>query len=268
MSARIDARFQALRARGDKALVVYLTAFDPSRERSMQLLFDAARGGADVLEVGVPWSDPSADGPVIQRAMLRGLSAGATLARTLDLCAELRQSIDTPMVLFGYYNPILCYGPERFAKAAAAAGIDGVLVVDLPPEEAAELDLPLRAASLCRVPLLAPTTSPARARQILESPACGGFSYYVGLTGVTGAGHLDIADVTTRTTALRAGLPPDSPPLAIGFGVKDEVTAAALAQVPACDAVVVGSAIVQAQEQGDDIAALVARLKRAVSAPR
>lgn len=266
---RLAARFAALRARNEKALVIYLTAFDPNRERSLQLLFDAARGGADVLEVGVPWSDPSADGPVIQRAMLRGLSAGATLARTLALCAELRHSVDTPMVLFGYYNPILAYGPERFAKDAAAAGIDGALVVDLPPEEAAELDEPLLQAGLCRVPLLAPTTNPARARLLVQSPACGGFAYYVGLTGVTGAGHLDIADVTARTAVVKATFAQreggaEPLPLAVGFGVRDEATAAALARVSACDAVVVGSAIVQAQEEGQDIAALVSRLKRAI----
>jgi tryptophan synthase alpha chain len=259
---RIAERFAELRARGEKGLIVYLTAFDPMRERSLQLLFDAARGGADVLEIGVPWSDPTADGPVIQRAMLRGLSAGASLPRVLGLIGELRQAVTVPIVLFGYYNPVLCYGPARFARDAAAAGIDGVLMVDLPPEESAELDLPLREAGIKRVPLLGPTTSPQRAAKIASGPASGGFAYYVALTGVTGAGHLNLHDVAARTAALR---PAVNLPLAVGFGVKDGAMAAALAHVPACDAVVVGSAIVQAAEQGDDVAALVANLKRAVS---
>lgn len=260
--SRIGARFRDLAERGEKGLVVYLTAYDSSRERSMQLLFDAARGGADVLEVGVPWSDPSADGPVIQRAMLRGLHAGATLPRVIDLVAELRNSVTVPLVLFGYYNPILSYGPARFARDAAAAGVDGVLIVDLPPEESGEIDESLNTVRIDRIPLLGPTTSPARARKVVGGPASGGFAYYVALTGVTGAGHLDLRDVSARSAALR---PVVNMPLAVGFGIKDGPMAQAVARLPACDAVVVGSAIVQAAEQGDDVAALVQSMKQAMN---
>lgn len=259
-AARIDERFAALRARGEKGLVIYLTAFDPDRERSLQALQAAARGGADVLEVGVPWSDPSADGPVIQAAMLRGAQAGASLGGALDLVAELRRGVDTPVVLFGYYNPILAMGPERFARRAREAGVDGVLVVDLPPEEAGELDGPLRAAGVGRVPLLGPTTTPERAAKVARSPGAAGFAYYVALTGVTGAGHLDLDDVARRTAALRDAVPL---PLCVGFGVKDAASARALAQLPSCDAVVVGSAVVQALERGEDLEALCRGLKAA-----
>jgi tryptophan synthase alpha chain len=255
---RIAARFAALRDRGEKGLVVYLTAFDPDRERSELALLQAARGGADLLEIGVPWSDPSADGPVIQRAMLRGLESGASLAGTLELCARLRRQIAIPLVLFGYYNPILCFGPARLCRAAREAGVDGVLCVDLPPEESAELDAALHDEGLCRVPLLAPTTSPERAARVVSGPACTGFAYYVALTGVTGAGHLDLADVGRHLAALRQQV---QLPLAVGFGVKDPETVRGLAELPGCDAVVVGSAVVQAVERGADIEAFVRRLK-------
>lgn len=261
---RLTRRFAELRARGEVGLVAYLTAYDPDRAASLQLLLQAARGGADVLEIGVPWSDPSADGPVIQRAMLRGLAAGSSLRGVLELIAEVRRQVDTPIVVFGYYNPILCYGPERFARDAAAAGADGVLVVDLPLEEAAELDPPLQAAGLRRVPLLAPTTPPERAGLVASGAACGGFAYYVALLGVTGAGNLDPAEVAPRLLALQQTV---RLPLAVGFGVKDPASASALARLPGCAAVVVGSAIVQAAERGEDVFALVAGLKQAVAQP-
>jgi tryptophan synthase alpha chain len=241
---RLDEKFAELRARGAAGLVVYLTAGDPSLDETVALVVAAARAGADVIELGVPWSDPSADGPVIQRAMERALSTGGagrdTIGKTLGVVRAVRRATEVPIVLFGYYNPLLQRGLGRVAGEARDAGVDGLLVVDLPPEESDELDHELRAAALHRVPLLAPTTTPERARAIAARG--GGFAYYVALTGVTGAGHLDVADVAARTRALAPAL--GGLPLAVGFGVRDAAGARALAEV--ADAVVVGSALVQA----------------------
>jgi tryptophan synthase alpha chain len=239
---RIGARFAELASRGEKGLVVYLTAGDPSLGETADLVRVAAEAGADLVELGVPWSDPSSDGPVIQRAMERALAGGATLMRTLEVVQLVRRDCEVPLVLFGYYNPILARGPENVASFAAAAGVDGLLTVDLALEEAEELDAPCRAHGLDRVPLLAPTTSPERA---LRHAARGsGFAYYVSLAGVTGASHLDAAAAARRVEALRPSL--GALPIAIGFGVKDTASARTLA--PAADAVVVGSAVVQAIE--------------------
>jgi len=250
---RLVTRMQALAAKKEKALVIYVTAGDPSLTETPSLLAEIARGGADVIELGVPWSDPSADGVVIQRAMERALSSGGagqnTLGKTLEAVREFRRQSDVPLVLFGYYNPLLQRGLGRIAGEARDAGVDGLLVVDLPPEESGELDGELARAGLCRVPLLAPTTSPERARDIVAG--AGGFAYYVALTGVTGARTLDIADVGRRTAALRPAL--GALPLAVGFGVRDPESARALA--PCCDAVVVGSALVQAIADAPDAAA-------------
>ena len=249
---RIVERFRELGGRGEVGLVVYLTCGDPTLEESTQLVLEAARGGADVIELGVPFSDPSADGPVIQAAMERALSTGGaakeTIARTLAVVRAVRAETQVPIVLFGYFNPMLQFGVERLAAEAQAAGVDGLLVVDLPPEESAELDAALSAHALVRIPLLAPTTSPERARAIVGR--AGGFAYYVALTGVTGAGHLDPREVEGRARELRpalAGLP-----LAVGFGIRDGAGARAVAE--AADAVVVGSALVQAVAQASDAA--------------
>jgi tryptophan synthase alpha chain len=250
---------------GKKKLIVYLTAGDPSPEETPGLMLEAARAGADVIELGVPWSDPSADGPVIQAAMERALRQNATLATTLDMVRAVRRESDVPIVLFGYYNPLLQRGPARVAEEASAAGADGLLVVDLPPEESDELDGPLREHGLDRVPLLAPTTSPERARLICARG--GGFAYYVALTGVTGAGHLDAEDVARRVALLRPSL--GALPLAVGFGIKDAAGARAVAQV--ADGVVVGSALVAAIAAAPDadarkraVHALVSSLKAAL----
>ena len=249
---RLTRRFAELRARGDKALIIYLTAGDPSLAETPGLLAEIARAGADVIELGVPWSDPSADGVVIQHAMERALSTGGaahdTVTKTLQAVRSFRAGSEVPLVLFGYYNPLLQRGLARVVDEARSAGVDGMLVVDLPPEESGELDELLARASLSRVPLLAPTTSPERARAIAARGS--GFAYYVALTGVTGAGHLDPVEVGRRTSVLRpslAGLP-----LAVGFGVRDPESAHALA--PHCDAVVVGSALVQAIAAAPDAA--------------
>jgi tryptophan synthase alpha chain len=243
----------ALAAKKEKALVAYVTAGDPSLAETPAILAEIARGGADVIELGVPWSDPSADGVVIQHAMERALSTGGaghdTIGKTLDVVRALRRESDVPVVLFGYFNPLLQRGLARIADEARDAGIDGMLVVDLPPEESVELDGELARVGLSRVPLLAPTTTPERARTIVERAS--GFAYYVALTGITGAGHLDVADVGRRTAALRPSL--GALPLAVGFGVREPASARALA--PYCDAVVVGTALVQAIADAPDAAA-------------
>jgi tryptophan synthase alpha chain len=268
---RLDKRFSEL---GDRAaLIAYLTAGDPSAEETAGLVLEVARAGADVIELGVPFSDPSADGPVIQAAMERALSTGGlgqrTLERTLEIVRTVRRSSEVPIVLFGYYNPILQRGLARVAQEAAEAGVDGLLVVDLPPEESDELDAALAAHGLVRVPLLAPTTSVERARTIVRRG--GGFAYYVALTGVTGAGHLDVKDVERRLVELEPAL--GDLPLAVGFGIKDPAGARAIAE--RARGVVVGSALVAAIAAASDPAArkqaahaLIARLHEAVSAAR
>jgi tryptophan synthase alpha chain len=250
---RLVRRFAELRARNEKGLVIYLTAGDPSLEETPELLAEVARAGADVIELGVPWSDPSADGVVIQHAMERALAGGGaghdTVAKSLAVVKQLRGKSDVPVVLFGYYNPLLQRGLPRVVKEAREAGVDGMLVVDLPPEESDELDPLLAEAQLSRVPLLAPTTSPERAGNIAARGS--GFAYYVALTGVTGAGHLDVSDVGQHVRTLRPTL--GGLPLAVGFGVRDPESARALAQH--ADAVVVGSALVQAIADAPDAAA-------------
>ncbi len=249
---RLTRRFAQLRQQGETGLIIYLTAGDPSLVETPALLIEAARAGADVIELGVPFSDPSADGIVIQQAMARALVTGGagtqTIARTLEAVRIFRRESEVPLVLFGYYNPLLQHGLPRVVEDARAAGVDGLLVVDLPADEADELDSLAAAAHLSRVPLLAPTTSPARARTVVARAS--GFAYYVALTGVTGAGHLDVAEVERRVTELRPAL--GDLPLAVGFGVRDPASARALR--PYADAVVVGSALVQAIADAPDAA--------------
>jgi tryptophan synthase alpha chain len=269
---RVSARFESLRARGEAGLIVYLTAGDPTLDETPGLIVEAARAGADVIELGVPFSDPSADGPVIQRAMERALASGGagrqTIARSLAAVAEARRSCDTPICLFGYYNPLYQYGLKRAVEDAARAGVDGLLIVDLPAEEALEIDATIADAGLCRVPLLAPTTTLERARKIVAGAAVTGFVYYVALTGVTGAQHLDLAEVAARTQALKGAV--GALPLAVGFGIRDAASAGRVAE--RADAVVVGSALVEAIARAPDAQArraaayqLCSELKAAVA---
>ncbi len=235
---RIEARLST----GKPALIVYLTIGDPSLDETADLVLACERGGADIVELGVPFSDPFADGPVIQRAMERALSNGAqpnTLGKSFEVVRAVRQKSQVPLVLFGYFNPLLQHGLARTAKEAAAAGVDGMLVVDLPPEESDDLDAELAKSGVCRIPLIAPTSSPARAKTIAARGS--GFAYYVALAGVTGAGNLDTKEVERRVAELRPAI--GKLPLAVGFGVRTAEDAAKISTV--ANGVVVGSALVK-----------------------
>jgi tryptophan synthase alpha chain len=236
--SRIEKRFAALRAEDRAGLVIYLTAGDPDPETSFALFSGLAAAGADLIEIGMPFSDPMADGPSIQAAGQRALKAGATLRSTLAMVTRLRErDPDTPYVLMGYYNPIYRYGADAFARDAVAAGVDGAIIVDLPPEEDAELAVPARAAGLDIVRLATPTSDEARLPAIVAHAS--GFLYYVAITGITGTRAVDAASVRVAVERLRRFTPL---PIAVGFGIKTPAQAAAVAK--AADAAVVGSVIV------------------------
>ena len=239
MTDRIARRFASLRQEGRAGLVTYLTAGDPDPDSSNNLLAGLPAAGADLIEIGMPFSDPMADGPVIQQAGQRALKQGMTLRRTLTLVRELRRREEaTPIVLMGYYNPIYHYGGEAFAGDAVDAGVDGVIVVDLPPEEGAELAGPARAAGLDVIRLATPTSDEQRLPRIVED--AGGFIYYVAIAGITGTRSADSSEVAAAVARLRrfTGLP-----IAVGFGIRTPEQAAAVAC--AADAAVVGTALVQ-----------------------
>lgn len=231
---RIARSFAHARSEGRAALITYITAGDPFPEATVEHMHALVRGGADLIELGMPFSDPMADGPVIQQACERALAAGTTLDDVLSAVAAFRRDDpNTPVVLMGYLNPIEHRGQGPFSAAAVEAGVDGVLVVDMPPEESGE-----GFAGLDQVRLLAPTTSEARARRILDS--AGGFVYYVSFKGVTGSKDLDVAEVAARVASLR---PLTSLPIGVGFGIRNAEQARRTAEI--ADAIIVGSAIVQ-----------------------
>ncbi len=261
--SRIARRFEALRAARRTALVPYLTAGDPHPDVTVDLMHDLVEAGADLLELGVPFSDPMADGPVIQAAHERALAHGVTLRQVLDMVRRFRQRDgDTPLVLMGYLNPVEAMGVPAFARAAAEAGVDGVLVVDAPPEESAALVAALRAAGLDQIFLSAPTSDAERLRRI--AAVASGFVYYVSLKGVTGANTLDVADVAAHLAEIRAVI---ELPIGVGFGIRDARSAAQVARL--ADAVVVGSAIVaRMAEHADDRAALRREVTRFVAGLR
>jgi tryptophan synthase alpha chain len=236
--SRITQCFNKLQAQGRKALIPYITAGDPDIDTSLGIMHALVRNGADIIELGFPFSDPSSDGPVIQRAVERSLAQGTTLRKVLDLVVKFRTTdTTTPIVLMGYLNPVEFMGYQKFTDVAVAAGIDGVILVDMPPEESHDLQVILRKAGLDTIYLVAPTTSDARAEQICKQST--GYVYYVSLKGVTGAAHLDIDSVVTNLNRLRKHT---NLPLAVGFGIRDAESAAAIAAVS--DAIVVGSALI------------------------
>ncbi len=237
--SRLESCFAALGKQGRRALIPYITAGDPNPAVTVPLLHALVEGGADVLELGVPFSDPMADGPVIQQASERALKHHVTLHHVLDMVREFRKRDSrTPVVLMGYLNPIEVLGYKAFAAAAAAAGVDGALTVDLPPEEAGEFVPALKRAGLDPIFLLAPTSDAARVRAILE--VASGFVYYVSLRGVTGAGHLDLTEVRRKVNEIRKQT---KLPVGVGFGISTPQAAAEVAEF--ADAVVVGSALVK-----------------------
>jgi tryptophan synthase alpha chain len=236
VSDRLSRRFEACHGRA--ALVTFVCGGDPSPELTAPILEGLVRGGADIIEIGMPFTDPMADGPAIQAGNIRALGAGISLRKLLAIVAEFRtRDADTPLVLMGYVNPILAYGAQAFATDAEAAGLDGVILVDLPPEEAAEMLPALTAAGLHLVRLATPTTDAARLPAVLEGAS--GFLYYVAVAGITGSNSADAADIATAVQRLKAAT---HLPVAVGFGVKTPAQAAAIAAH--ADAGVVGSAIV------------------------
>jgi tryptophan synthase alpha chain len=253
--SRIKPVFDALRRAGRKALIPYVTTGDPYPECTVDVMLAMAHAGADVIELGVPFSDPMADGPVIQRASERALAKGIGMQRVLDDVRAFRARNDTtPIVLMGYANPIERYGIERFVADAKSAGVDGVLVVDYPPEECELFAGMLRAAGLDPIFLLAPTSTEQRMHDV--GRVASGYVYYVALKGVTGAGHLDTAAVAATIPRIRRHVPL---PVGVGFGIRDAASAQAVARV--ADAVVIGSAIVQLLESQsrENVAAAGAR---------
>ncbi|MBD3820323.1 MAG: tryptophan synthase subunit alpha [Brevundimonas diminuta] len=237
-TARIDARFAKLKAEGRAGFVPYVMTGDPSRDEALEILKGLPAAGADLIEMGLAFSDPMAEGPPIQRAALRGLKAGMTLRGTLDLVADFRKvDQDTPLILMGYLNPVESYGYEIFARDAAEAGVDGIIVVDCPPEEAAPLLAALKAADLSLIRLATPTSDDERLKVIAEGTS--GFVYYVSVAGVTGVKEAVAADVAPAVERVRRAA---NLPVAVGFGVKTPERAAEIARV--ADAVVAGSVFV------------------------
>jgi tryptophan synthase alpha chain len=271
MTTRIDARFSALKGQGRAALVTFITAGDPDLQTSLAILKALPGAGADVIELGMPFTDPMADGPAVQASGLRALRGGQTMRKTLRMVAEFREGDpDTPIVLMGYYNPIYVYGVEGFLRDARTAGVDGLIVVDLPPEEDEELCLPAVKAGLNFIRLATPTTDDKRLPVVLANTS--GFVYYVSITGITGSAAPDADKVGAAVARLKSH---SHLPIAVGFGVKNAASAAAMAAK--ADAVVVGSALVDAVRASlvdgkgsaktvDAVAALVGELARGVRA--
>ena len=242
--SRIQARFEALARERRKALIPYITAGDPHPALTVPLMLALVEAGADILELGVPFSDPMADGPVIQRAGERALKHGVGLANVLSMVGDFRKTdTTTPIVLMGYANPIEAMGTQRFIAAASEAGVDGVIVVDYPPEECGEFAAAAKRAGIDPIFLLAPTSTDKRIQEVARIGS--GYLYYVSLRGVTGAGHLDLADVAARIPKIRAAT---RLPIGVGFGIRDADSARRVAET--ADAVVIGSRIIQEIEAG------------------
>ncbi|CAA9892761.1 Tryptophan synthase alpha chain [Candidatus Methylobacter favarea] len=266
--SRLTARFEAFSKTGRKALIPFITAGDPNPDFTVPMMHAMVNAGADIIELGVPFSDPMAEGPVIQRACERALAHNMSLSRVLTIASQFREKDrQTPLVLMGYVNPIEAMGYEEFANAAQRADIDGVITVDLPPEEGQEYIALLKACEIDPVFLLAPNISDERIKKV--AAAGSGYLYYVSLKGVTGAGHLNTADVEIKLKQIRANT---SLPVTIGFGVKDAVTARTIAGLG--DGVVVGSALVSKIEANladleiarNEIVELLTSMRQAIDA--
>ncbi len=258
--SRIADTFARLQAEGRKALIPFITAGDPDPGATLPLMHALVRAGADIIELGVPFSDPMADGPTIQRASERALSYGMTLKTVLAIVRQFRKDNEqTPVVLMGYANPIEAMGYEAFAMAAAEVGVDGVLVVDYPPEECDEFAAVLKRAAIDPIFLLAPTSTEQRFKQVAQAGS--GYLYYVSLKGVTGAGHLDFDEVGRRIPQIRAQV---GMPVGVGFGIRDGESARRIAAV--ADAVVIGSRIIEEIERSprEEVAARVETFLRGI----
>jgi tryptophan synthase alpha chain len=253
--SRIDAKFTALKAQGKSAFVAFVMAGDPNYATSLEIVRGLPAAGVDLIELGMPFTDPMADGPSIQLAGQRALAAGQTMAKTLAMVRAFREADhETPIVLMGYYNPIYSMGVDRFLAEAKQAGVDGLIIVDLPPEEDDELCLPAVAAGLHFIRLATPTTDAKRLPKVLQNTS--GFVYYVSITGITGAAAAHAAAVAPEVARIKAST---SLPVCVGFGVKTPDNAAAIASI--ADGVVVGSAIVDRIGKGDSAAEVLGFVK-------
>ncbi len=266
--SRIKSTFAALAAQGRKGLIPFITAGDPNPEQTVEFMHALAKGGADVIELGVPFSDPMADGPVIQRSSERALAHGVTLTSVLADVKRFRETDDaTPIVLMGYANPIERMGAEAFAWAAKEAGVDGVLVVDYPPEEAQAFGQAMRDAEIDPIFLLAPTSTDERVAAV--GKIANGYVYYVSLKGVTGAANLDVSNIASKIPAIKSHV---LLPVGVGFGIRDAQTARAVADV--ADAVVIGSRLVQLLEEAPpataaaSLASFTAEIRQALDVTR
>ncbi|MEX0370848.1 MAG: tryptophan synthase subunit alpha [Tateyamaria sp.] len=255
MTSRIDAKFAALRAEGRKAFVAYVMAGDPDFDTSLDVVKGLPDAGVDIIELGLPFTDPMADGPTIQLAGQRALEGGMTLDRTLDLARQFREAdATTPIVLMGYYNPIYSRGVDVFLTQAKDAGIDGLIVVDLPPEEDSELCIPAQAAGLNFIRLATPTTDDDRLPRVLQNTS--GFVYYVSITGITGAAEAQAGDVGPEVARIKSAT---DLPVIVGFGINTPEKSKAIASV--ADGAVVGSAIVGRIGAGDTVDDVLAFVK-------
>ncbi|MBV1777182.1 tryptophan synthase subunit alpha [Burkholderiaceae bacterium DAT-1] len=256
---RIEDTFSRLKSAGRQALIPFITAGDPHPAATVGLMHALVTGGADIIELGVPFSDPMADGPIIQRAGERALAHGVTLTDVIGMVREFRRrDTTTPVVLMGYANPVEAMGYTVFAEQSAAAGVDGALLVDLPPEEAGDLSATLKAHQLDLIFLLAPTTPDHRIKRVSELAT--GYVYYVSLKGVTGAATLDLSDVSVQLDRLRSVV---TLPIGVGFGIRDAASAQAISRM--ADAVVIGSRLVQeVEEHGADAAPRLVALLREI----
>ncbi|WP_299555974.1 tryptophan synthase subunit alpha [uncultured Tateyamaria sp.] len=255
MTTRIDSKFAALAAEGRKAFVSYIMAGDPDYDTSLEVVRGLPGAGVDIIELGLPFTDPMADGPTIQLAGQRALEAGMTLDRTLDLARSFRETDDTtPIVLMGYYNPIYSCGVDTFLTKAKQAGIDGLIVVDLPPEEDSELCIPAQEAGLNFIRLATPTTDDKRLPRVLQNTS--GFVYYVSITGITGAAEAEAGDVRPEVARIKSAT---DLPVIVGFGINTPEKSKAIATV--ADGAVVGSAIVSRIAAGDSVETVLAFVK-------